>query len=86
MILELPQEKQESYRLLRDLQDIPRMALQQVGALGEPVTEWGFLLMQIILSRAPYGLVRAWERDRNHEDEPAITDFFDWLDRRARSP
>lgn len=84
-LFELPREKHESYKILSELHDFPRMVLQQLLALDEPVEEWGSIVLQLILWQAPINTVKAWERERDQQNEPDLTGSFEWLTKRARS-
>lgn len=83
-IFRMPRMQEETYDGLRTLVDTPQVALQQLQAMGEHTEHWDVIIINAIIHRAPRTLTEAWERDRNHEDEPTLQRMYDWLDKRAR--
>lgn len=84
-IFKMPRQTDESHDGLRSLMSIPRMALQQLQAFGEPTDQWDLIIVQIILFRLPTKVAEQFERERRRDIEPTLAALYAWLEARARS-
>ncbi|XP_070155813.1 uncharacterized protein [Polyergus mexicanus] len=80
----MPIINKESYTDLRNLTDSVSQCTQSLTKLGQPVGNWGTLLIIIILPKIDKGSRREWELKRTSIEEfPTLTEFLEFLTNRS---
>lgn len=79
-LIDLPIINKESYTDLRNLMDSVSQCTQSLTKLGQPVGDWGMLLIHIILPKIDKGSRREWELRRSIIEEfPTLAEFLEFL-------
>ncbi|XP_070162778.1 uncharacterized protein [Polyergus mexicanus] len=79
-LIDMPIINKESYTDLRNLTDSVSQCTQSLTKLGQPVGNWGTLLIHIILPKIDKGSRREWELKRSSIEEfPTLTEFLEFL-------